>query len=107
METAIQRVFVLLATGWAEGEVGHGREGTVVGQGADDRETGAAVGAIDQRVAVAPIVRVEEFAQTVLTKGDIGRNEGALGLIRLAFHNDKGGGPSWWNGVDRDRVNVR
>jgi len=107
VETAVEWVFVFLATGWAEGEVGHGREGAVVGQGANDCEAGAAVGAIDEGIPVAPIVRVEEFAQTVLTKGDIGRNEGALGVLCLAFHNDKGGGPGWWDGVARHRLNVR
>jgi hypothetical protein len=107
MKTAVKWVFVFVATGWTEGKVDHRGKRAVIRQGADDREAGATVGAIDKGVTVAPIVRVEEFAQTVITKGDIGRNEGTPALICLAFHNDKGGGPGWWNGVDRDRLNVR
>src|SRR6516165_6243504 len=56
VKTAVQRVIVLRLAGATHGKCGHRSLRTVVGNAARDRETGAAVGAIEKWVTVAPIV---------------------------------------------------
>ena len=47
----------------------------VVGQAKRDGEPGAAVGAVDERVAVAPVGRVEQLGQAVLAHRHVRRHE--------------------------------
>ena len=49
---------------------------------ADDREARPALGAVDERVAVAAVGRVEQLAQAVVAGGDIGRNQRAAARRR-------------------------
>ncbi len=49
--------------------------GPVVGDVADDREARAAVRAVDERVAVAPVRGVEEFGEALGARGDVGGDE--------------------------------
>ena len=46
--------------------------GTVVGNASNDREAGPALRAVDERVAVAAVGRVEELTQAVVAGGDVG-----------------------------------
>lgn len=69
VETAIAGIVVFLVTGVAKGEPGHGGEGAIVGQGFDNAIAGAAVGAVNEGIAVAAIVGVEEFFDAVGTGG--------------------------------------
>src|SRR5438046_2949869 len=61
VEAAVERALVLRAAGAAHLETVHGRERAVVWDAAHDREARPAVGAVDERVAVAPVVGVEEL----------------------------------------------
>ncbi|MCK7527005.1 MAG: hypothetical protein MZV64_60070 [Ignavibacteriales bacterium] len=67
--------------------------GAVVGDVLDDGEARSAVGAVDEGIAVAPVVGVEEFAQAVVADGDVGRDglEGAVHGFRV---DDVEGGES-------------
>ena len=50
--------------------------GAVVGDGPHDREAWPALRAVQERVAVAAVGRVEELAQAVVAGGDVGRDRG-------------------------------
>ena len=63
-----------LAVG-AHGKALHGGLGPVVGQIADDRKARAAVGAVDEGIAIAPVFGVIQLPQAVLTHADVRRNE--------------------------------
>ena len=55
---------------------GHGGRRPVVRQAADDGEPGPAVGAVDERVPVTPVGRVEQLGEAALAGGDVRRNRG-------------------------------
>ena len=80
VEAAVGRVVVLGLAGRAHPEAGHRRERPVVGDPADDREARPAVGAVDERVAVAPVGGVVKLAQAVLAGRPVGRDR----RVRLA-----------------------
>ena len=65
VEAAVGRVLVLGAAGGAHGKAGHRGQRPVVGDAAHDREARPAVGAVDERVAVAAVGGVEQLAQAV------------------------------------------
>ena len=76
MEPAVGGVVVLGRARRAHGERGHGGERPVVGHVPDDGEPRAAVGAVDERVAVAAVVRVGELAQAVGAGRGVGGDQG-------------------------------
>jgi len=77
VEAAVGGVVVFSLAGGAHGERGHGGLGAVVGDAAGDGEARAAVGAVEERVAVAAVGEVEEFAEAVGASGGVGGNAGA------------------------------
>ena len=89
MKTAVKWVGVLACTCRAHGEGAHGGLRAVVGETADDGEARAAVGAVDKRVMVPAVRRVEELAQAVIAGGDVGRDERRVGGLILRCHNAK------------------
>ncbi len=78
VEAAVERVAVLAGAALAHGEVLHRRALAVVGQLLDDGEARPAVRAVDERVAVAPVVGVEQLAHAVVARGQVGRHERGL-----------------------------
>ncbi len=75
VKAAICGVFILGAAPGAQGKTGHGGVRPVVGDIADDRETGAAVGAVDEGVAITPVLRVFHLPQAVGAGCDVGGDE--------------------------------
>ena len=75
VEAAVAGVVVLGRARGAEREPGHRGVGSVVGQPHGDREPRTAVRAVDERVAVPAVGRVEQLAQAVVAHGDVGRDE--------------------------------
>ena len=75
VEPAVARVAVLSLTGTAEREWPHGGLGAVVRKFLDDGRPGSAVGAVGERVAIAAVRRVKQLAQTVVTGGDVRREQ--------------------------------
>ena len=73
-----------LAVG-THGEAPHGGERTVVGHVFDDGEAGAAVGAVEEGVAVSPVARIEQLLPAVLTETDVRGDEG----VALLFHQTR------------------
>ena len=80
VEAAVERVVVFgLALG-AHPEARHRRLRAVVGDALDDREARAAVRAVDERVAVAPVGGVGELGQARVARGHVGGDQ----RVRLA-----------------------
>ena len=77
VEAAIGRILVLRPARGAHLEAGHRGERPVVRHAAHDREAWSAVGAVDERVAIAPIGRVEQLGQAVVAGGAVRRNKSA------------------------------
>ena len=59
VEPAVGGIFILLPAIRTEGKAGHGGIDPVIGNRLDDRQPGAAVGAVDEGVAVSAVRRVE------------------------------------------------
>ena len=62
----------------------------VVGDVADDREPGAAVGAVDEGVAVTAVFRVVQLPQAVVTGRDVGGDEDIFPAFLLAGDDAEG-----------------
>ena len=61
----------------------------VVGQGLDDAEARAAVGAVGERITVAAIFGIEDFAQAIRAGGDVRQNERGFAAADFAGANFK------------------
>jgi len=83
VKAAVARVVVFLLAVRAHGKDAHGRVGPVVGNVGDDGKARAAVGAVDERIAIATIAGVEQLSQAVRADGDVGRD--GLKLARLGL----------------------
>ena len=85
VEPAVGGVVVLRLAAGAHPEPGHGRRRPVIGHPADDREPRAAVGAVDERVAVAAVVRIEQLVQAVAAGRRVRRDRGPGDAARRAL----------------------
>ena len=85
VEAAVGRIVVLGLAGRAHFEARHRGLRAVVGNAARDGEARAAVGAVEEGIAVAAIVGIEQFAQAIGAGGGVGGNAG----------RDAGRGPRW------------
>src|SRR5579859_2233219 len=74
MKTAVYWVGVFTRASRAEREAGHGRQRPVIGQVANDGEARAAVGAVNERVQIAPVGRVKQLAQAIVAQGHVWRH---------------------------------
>jgi hypothetical protein len=79
MEAAVSGIFVFGATGVTHGECHHGGKRPIIGDAGNYGIPGAAVGAVDEGIEIAPVVRVKKFPQTIRTDIAV---RGYLGLVR-------------------------
>lgn len=77
VEPAVCRIVVLGATRVAHRERVHRRAAAVVGDAANDREPRSAIDAVDERIAPATVLGVEELAQACAARGGVGWNDRA------------------------------
>jgi hypothetical protein len=56
---------------------------------ADNGEARPAVRAIDERIPIAAVRRIKQFAETIVANGDIGRNQRLDGFAAAAGDNAK------------------
>ena len=78
VEPAVRGIMIFPAALRAHGENLHGGIGPVIGNGLDNGITGPAVGAVDERIEIAPFVAaVVELGQTIGADRRIGRDHGA------------------------------
>jgi hypothetical protein len=89
MKTAVVRILVLAAARVAHREAGHRRRGAVVGDIRCDREPGAAVRAVGERIPISAIGRIEDLAQAVVADRQIGRNRNTALRRLLAADDDE------------------
>jgi hypothetical protein len=81
VEAAVTGILVLRPALRAERESSHGRQRPVVGDAGHDREARPALRAVDERVQVAAVARVEELAQAVVARGDIRRDQRGAAML--------------------------
>ena len=77
-------IVVLRLAGGAHFEARHRGLRAVVGNAARDGEARAAVGAVEEGIAVAAVARIEQLAQAVRAGGCVGGNAGRDLTVRLA-----------------------
>ena len=75
MVAPVFNVAVLRGTVRAHGKIAHGGFGPVIGHVFYNGKARAAVGAVNERVAEAPVVFVEKLTQAVITDGNVRRDE--------------------------------
>ena len=85
MEPPIGRVLVFLAGTPAHREAGHRGPRTVVGAAGDDRQPRPAVRAIQERIAIAAVGRVEQLGEAGGTRCHVGRNQHLAVARRLSL----------------------
>ncbi|MCG3119758.1 MAG: hypothetical protein ALAOOOJD_02269 [bacterium] len=64
---------------------------TIIRQRRDDRKARTAVGAIGERITIAPVGRIKNFSQTIRTGGNVGQNKSAFLTGFFAVANFKSG----------------
>ena len=85
----IERVGVLCGAGGAHGKAIHRGGRSVIGQRANDGKARSAIGAVDKGIVKASVGGVEQLAQAVVARGDVGRDERRVGGLILRRHNAK------------------
>ena len=78
VEAPIARIVVLGAAALAHREPRHRRQRPVVGDAPHDREARPAVGAVDERIAVAAIAGVEKLGEAVGAGRRVGRDRASV-----------------------------
>ena len=87
VEAAVERVGVFGGAALAHGEILHRRARAIVGKRIDDGKARPAIGTVDEGVAEATVVRVEQFRRAVVARGQVGRHKRGLlhcGVVREA-----------------------
>ena len=85
----IERVGILCGAGGAHGKAIHRGGRSVIGQRANDGKARSAIGAVDKGIVKASVGGVEQLAQAVVARGDVGRDERRVGSLILRRHNAK------------------
>ena len=75
VETPVERIVVFRLAGWTHGKDAHGRLISVVGDILHNREARPTVGAVDERIAVAAVGWIKQFARTVRANRNIRGNQ--------------------------------
>ena len=89
VKAAVARIFILGAARCAHRKVAHRGQRTVVRHAFDDGEARPAVGAVDERITVATVARVEQFAETVAAGGDVRRDGDEPRAVRVTLDDAK------------------
>jgi hypothetical protein len=89
MKAPVQGGVVLGSAALAHDKMVHRSVGAIIRQRLDDAEAGAAIGAVDKGIAMTPIVRLEDLAQTTPAGRDIRKDESGLLTSRFAIPYDK------------------
>jgi hypothetical protein len=86
-QAPVELIFVFRKTCPTHREPCHGRARTVVRNIANDGEARAAVCAINKRITIAPVIRVEQLALTIRTNRNVWRNQRAYFFSLVAMNN--------------------
>ena len=104
---AVRRVVVFAMARRTHHELRHCRGGPVVRKVGDDGEAGTAVGAVRERIPIAPVGRVEHLDHAVVARGDIGGHRGAVAADRRRLHDREAIRPSGRNRCSDHRIDTR
>src|SRR5262249_46606701 len=74
VKSAVVGVFVFGAARGAHRKLTHRRLGAVIRRVLDDRKSRPATDAVDERIAKAPVARIEKLPQTIGANADVGRD---------------------------------
>ena len=85
MVAPVVNIMILPVAVRAHGKADHGGLGPVIGDIFNNRETRAAIGAVNEGIAVAPVPGVTQFPQAVLTDADVRRDQGVAEFLPLAL----------------------
>ncbi len=88
VEPAVGGVVIFGFAGRTHGKYGHRSPWAVVGQVAQNRESRTAIRAVEKRIAIAAIGRIEKLPNTLVASGDV-RSDGGASSIVAAFDDDK------------------
>ncbi len=95
VKSPVEGIGILAPAFRAHREGAHRGVRAVVGQRPDDAEARAAMGAVGEGIAVAPVGRIEDFPPAFRARGEIGDHEGAGVAVRLAGADlESAGGPA-------------
>ena len=72
VKSPIERIGILCGAGGAHGKAIHRGGRSVIGQRANDGKARSAVGAVDKGIVKASVGGVEQLAQAVVARGDVG-----------------------------------
>ena len=89
MVAAVFNVVIFPLAVRAHGKGLHGSLRPVIGNVLDDGQTRAAVGAVNKRIAIAAVLRIQQLPQTVGADGDIRGDEGVTAGLPQALYNRK------------------
>ena len=106
MEAPVERVVVLGLAGRAHGKDLHGCFFAVIGDILHDGEARAAVGAVDEGIAVAAVGGIKQFAQTVITGSSIRRDKRLALCSLLTVGDNEGVLVTWGDRFSCNRVDA-
>ena len=89
MIASVFNVVILAVAVRAHGKSFHGGLRPVIGHILDDGQPRAAVCAVDEGIAVTPVLRVQQFPQAVRADGDVRGNKRVAFSLALALNNGK------------------
>jgi hypothetical protein len=89
VEAPVRGILIFIPTPGAHGEGCHRGLRPVIGKVLDDGKARAAMRAIDKRIAVTTIGRVEQLTPAFLTESQVRRDRGADTVPRIALYNLK------------------
>ena len=90
MKAPVEGVIVFCLACRAHRKDAHSRLVPIIRHILDNRKAGTTIGAVGERIAVAPVSGIEELTQTVVTGGGIGRDKCMPFGASLAMGNDEG-----------------
>ena len=101
VKAAVGRILVLAAAVVAELERRHRRPRAVVRHRLDDRQPGPALRAVEERVAVAAVGRVEELTEARVAGGDVRRDQRRVAR-RDALDDPELALPEWFHDLAQE-----
>src|SRR4030095_13474350 len=87
MKAAIGRVVEFALAVVTHFKTGHGRALAIVGNVLDNGKSRTAIGAVNKRIAIAPIRGIEKLSEQVVTGGRVRRNQRTPFFIALAAND--------------------
>ena len=99
VEAPVKGVRIFCQAGRAHFELPHRGFWPVIRNICDDGEAGAAVGAVNEGITVAPVMRVEQFCQAIRADADVRGNGDKITRFALRVHDLESLEPVYWDPI--------